>query len=123
MTRKLILLIAVFAIAGFAADVTGVWKGNMTMQDNPIEHTFVLKSAGNAVTGTLTVAGMGSEMKIEDGKIDGDKISMAVTMEFGKITFSGTVSGDEMKLSIGMDGGGPGGPGGDAMQLTVKRAK
>ena len=64
-------------------------------------------------------------MKIEEGKIDGDKVSFAVNMEFGKLTYSGTFTDDTLKLKMSFGGGAAGGPGGDmpAMEITCKRQK
>jgi hypothetical protein len=64
--------------------------------------------------------------------VEGDKISFTLSFDGGggemKIAHEGTVKGDEIKLSVKMEGGpggssgpggGPGGPGG----ITLKRAK
>lgn len=122
--RKAILLLAVLSLSAFAADVTGSWKASMETPNGSMEFTFVLKADGNVVTGAMQTQ-MG-EMKIEDGKLDGDKISFAVSPgDFGKMTYSGTVKGDEMTLTMGFAGGqGPGG--GDMPQMppmVAKRAK
>ena len=105
--RKLFFLFALTAIAAFAADVTGSWKGSIETPNGNMDMTFVLKQTGAAVTGTIQ-SQMG-EQKIDDGgKMDGDKISFSMTMDFGKITYSGTVSGDDMKLNMAFAGGGGG---------------
>ena len=55
------------------------------------------------------------DVKIEKGKIDGDKVSFEINMEFGPMAYAGTVSGDEMKLSISVNG--------DATPVVLKRVK
>lgn len=106
--RGLLFLLAALAMVAFAADVdvTGNWKASVETPNGSMDLTYVLKSTGNVVTGTIQ-SQMG-EMKIDDGgKIDGDKISFSVTIEnIGKISYSGTVKGDEMTLNFTFGGGG-----------------
>jgi hypothetical protein len=80
---------------------------------------------------------MGNSNEIVDGTIDGNNISFAVKIDMMgnemKINYKGTVSGDEIKLTMsfeggmgGPGGGGPGGAGGGApkpMELIAKRQK
>jgi hypothetical protein len=73
---------------------------------------------------------MGGENPISDGKVEGENISFTVAMSFGgnemKIKYKGKVSGDEMTLSMemegGMGGGRGGGPGGgERPPIVAKR--
>ena len=101
--RKLIFLLAVFSLAAFAADVTGNWKASLDTPNGAMAFTYVLKSDGNAVTGVIQ-SEMG-DMKIDEGKLDGDNISFSVTVEnMGKMTYKGTVKGDEMTLTMSFPG-------------------
>ncbi len=103
----MLFLLAVLAAVAFAADVdvTGNWKASVETPNGSMDLTYVLKSTGNVVTGTIQ-SQMG-EMKIDEGKIDGDKISFSATIEnIGKISYSGTVKGDEMTLNFTFGGGG-----------------
>ncbi len=113
-----------------AADVTGKWtseregRGGETMTT-----TYVFKAEGTTLTGTVS-SPMGGENPIEDGKIDGDNISFTQKMSFGEnemtFKYKGTVAGDEIKLTLEIEGGmgGPGGgPGGKAIEMTLKRAE
>ncbi len=123
--RKLLMLLTLLALCAamaFAADVTGSWKGSFETPMGTMENTFVLKADGSTVTGTIQ-GGPGGELKIDDGKIEGDKISFSATMEFGTIKYSGTVTGDEMKLEMSFGGGGGRGEGMPPMQITAKRVK
>jgi len=119
--RKLILMLTVFSMAAFAADVTGNWKASLDTPNGAIEFTYVLKADGNVVTGTIQ-SQMG-DMKIDEGKLDGDNISFSATVEnMGKISYKGTVKGDEMTLTFTFAGG----QGGDmpAMPpIVAKRVK
>jgi hypothetical protein len=62
----------------------------------------------------VTIAEM--EGKIENGKLDGDKISFEVNIGPGKLAFEGTVAGDEMKLTVT-------GTSGNKYPLVCKRQK
>jgi hypothetical protein len=112
--RKLFFLMSLAAMAAFAADVTGSWKGSMETPMGTIENTFVLKADGANLSGSIQ-SQMG-ELKIEKGKIDGDKITFSASMEMGTLTYSGVVNGDEIKLTITF-GDMPG------MDMLVKRVK
>jgi hypothetical protein len=54
--------------------------------------------------------------KIEKGKLDGDTTSFEINIERGKISYEGTVAGDEMKLNVT-------GTTGSRMTLVAKRQK
>ena len=122
--KILVVFIAVLGVMmapAWGADITGTWKGSMDAMGQSMEFTFNFKADGNTFTGTTTGPG-GNESPVSDGKIDGDKISFTVKTT-GKmemtINYKGTVSGDEMDLTMEFDmsgmgappGGGPGGGG------------
>jgi len=118
--RKLILLLAVFSMAAFAADVTGSWKASIDTPNGAMELTYVLKADGTTVTGSVQ-SQMG-ELKIDEGKIDGDKISFSCTIEnMGKMTYSGTVKDDEMTLKFSFANAPDGMP--DMPPIVAKRVK
>ena len=152
--RTKILVLTVFVLSvmlssALGADIAGTWKGTREMmgQSMEVSLTFV-PDKGDAAKFTGTSPGrQGGENKIINGKIDGNNVSFTVETEGGmmaglKINYKGTVTGDEMKLTMEMDmsgvdfsamgGGGPGGggmggppPGGGRppMELTVKKVK
>ena len=77
-------------------DPTGTWKWSVEPGDQKRVVTLVLKLDGGKLTGTY---GSGTtEAKIEDGKIEGDEVSFAVSRVRGDRTFTtqykGKVSGD-----------------------------
>ncbi len=140
----LIVLLALISTA-WAADVNGKWiakvAGTQGQQDSEI--TLIFKAAGATFTGTLNNSMMPGDIEIKEGKIEGDKISFSLTRNFGqsdmKVVWKGTVSGDEIKFTRGIEGGmggpgggmggpggGTGGPGGGAPaspEIIAKRAK
>jgi hypothetical protein len=114
----LTMLIALAAMVQ-AADVTGKWTAQVPARDGGTrEQIFNFKSDGGSLTGTMT-GFQGNEIPLSDGKIDGNNVSFKAKVEFGgnsiEWTFTGVVSGDEMKLK--REGGrGP-------QEFTAKRVK
>lgn len=118
MTKWLIALIAAFALSASAADVAGTWKASVETPNGSFESTFTFKTDGAKLTGT--VASQMGEAQISDGKVEGDKVSFAVTRDMNgqtfKITYDGVVSGSEMKLTIHFPGRDEG------FEMTAKKA-
>jgi hypothetical protein len=115
-------LVGIFAIAAFAADVTGKWTAEVPGRGGNMQtNTFVFKQDGSKLTGTMD-GGRGGPAEISDGKVEGEDISFNVTRSFGdqsiKIAFKGKVSGDQIKFSRTMEGGRGGGP----VEFTAKKA-
>ena len=117
MTKKLLFvttILLVVAIAAFAADVSGKWTyeqpGRGGGPGRPV--TITLKQDGSKLTGQVPGMGRGGDnppppSEIQNGKVEGDKVSFEVVREFNgnKMTskYEGTVAGDEMKLKITRD--------------------
>jgi hypothetical protein len=117
MTKKLLFvttILLVVAIAAFAADVSGKWTyeqpGRGGGPGRPV--TITLKQDGDKLTGSVPGFGRGGAeapaMEIQNGKVDGDKISFETKMEFNGNTrvskYEGTVAGDEIKFKITREG-------------------
>jgi hypothetical protein len=88
-----------------AADVAGKWHAEFDTQIGTQKYTYEFKVAGDKVTGTAAFereTGKG-EVVLQDIKLDGDKIAFVEPLKVDdqeiSITYSGTVSGDEMKLT------------------------
>lgn len=116
MTKKLFfvttILLALTMVA-LAADVSGKWVYEQAGRGggNPVQVTLTLKADGASLTGNLSRPGRDGnvmEMPISDGKVDGSNISFKVTMQMGGNSmtseYSGTLSGDELKLKISRPG-------------------
>src|SRR3954447_13646561 len=101
--KWLIVLFALFAFTAAAADVTGTWKGSAETENGTIERTFIFKVDGNKLTGETT-SSMFGKSTISDGKIEGDTLSFTINVKFQdnemKLTYTGKVSGDTMKLHV-----------------------
>ncbi len=61
-------------------------------------NTFVFKAEGATLTGT--VAGGQDETAIKNGKISGDDISFTAERPFGTFTYTGKVTGAEIKFKV-----------------------
>jgi len=104
-----------------AADLLGRWTAEF---DSPIgvqKYVYEFKKAGDALTGEAThdhSMGKGT-VQLENVKVDGDKISfdepLAIEGNEITITYSGTLIGDELKLTRNVGDFG-------TEQLTAKRA-
>ncbi len=103
----------------YAADITGTWTGTMIAGDNPIPLTYNFKQDGAKLTGTVT--GPNGDLRLDDGKVDGDKVSFSVMVDMGgtptKFTGEGTIkSADEIVLKTTT-------PDFEAPPMTLKRSK
>lgn len=103
--RTLLMFVAAFAlftVSAFAASIDGKWTATMEGQNGPMTTTFNFKADGDKLTGT--VSGRNGDAPIEDGKIDGNNISFVRTMERNgekmQMKYTGTLSGDELKLKV-----------------------
>jgi len=114
--KKLILLCvamaALLSMTAAAADVNGKWKAEFTSPDGQQRvNTFTLKAEGGKLTGT--VAGAQDETPIQNGKINGDEISFSAERPFGTFNYKGTVSGNEIKFKVDVNG--------QNLEMTAKR--
>lgn len=74
----------------------GSWNVTLNTPMGAQAGTLILKANGDALEGTMT--GPQGEVALEEGKIDGDSLSWAITaaqMNM-KILFSATVDGDKI---------------------------
>jgi hypothetical protein len=108
-----IALVALMSLNLSAADIAGTWKGPMETPMGAMETTITIES-GPGVQGMVKTEFF--EAKIENGKLDGAKISFEINVEFGKLPYEGTVAGDEMKLNVT-------GPDGNKVAVNCKRQK
>jgi len=107
--KRLLLLIAVCALALSAADISGNWKATAEGPNGSMERTFVFKVDGSKLTGETTSSMLGKST-ITDGKVDGDDVTFTITVNFGgnemKLNYKGKVSGNEIKFTVESPAGG-----------------
>ena len=119
MLKKILSLAAVTTMLAAAADVSGKWVAQVPGRDGQTrETTYNFKADGAALKGTMS-GFQGNQIDISDGKVDGDKISFVVKMEFNgnaiEMKYSGVVAGDEIKMKRSTQRG--------DQEFTAKRAK
>lgn len=88
--KKLIfsLFLSIFSIVAFAQNpVDGNWKGSRETPNGTMEVNYSLKAEGNKLTGIWKT--QRGESPIEEGTIDGKKISFSVSFGDRKISFTG----------------------------------
>ncbi len=114
---KLLAIALLLAGSVFAADVDGKWTGTMSTPNGDIPVAFAFKADGAMLNGS-TSGPDGAEVKIADGKIDGENITFTVSIDFGGmplvLNYKGAVAKDQIKFTIEVAG--------MPFELTVKRA-
>jgi hypothetical protein len=129
MKTLTIIAVSLFLLCGaaMAADITGKYVAETKFtppnggEARIIKITFDLKSAGDAITGTVTGGGMRGggggaapaepppANPIKDGKLDGNKFTFKVTSQGrnGEVitVYAGTVEGDTLKGTSVREGG------------------
>jgi len=115
----LMLAAVVFTAApARAADVDGKWTGALDTPMGAINVGFTFKADGAALSGTTTGPD-GMEIAIKNGKIDGDKISFVVSIDFGGMAFdlnyTGVVKPEEVAMTLDVMG--------MPFQFSVKKSK
>lgn len=100
----LLALVAFFclSIVAFAADVDGKWTAEVPGRGgNTMTMTFTFKADGANLTGS--VANQMGENPIQNGKVDGDKISFEQVLNFNgnerHLKYTGTVKGDTIEMT------------------------
>jgi hypothetical protein len=116
---RLAFLLPLIALLLCAADVSGTWKGNFDYDGTDVPVTFNLKTVGSGLTGT--VEGLPTTpAEIHDGKVEGDKISFSVTIDYQgqnvKLVYEGKVDGGRIDFKFGTEDGSWG------TELTSKKA-
>jgi hypothetical protein len=88
-------------LTAFAADVTGIWTGQLTDRNGDIQDlSFRFSMKDNVLSGKMY--GDNESVPIQDARIDGNEITFSVTTELNgsttKFIYSGQINGDELTL-------------------------
>ena len=98
----LVLLVLLYAVPALAADVDGKWTGSLSTPNGDIVVGFEFKSDGATLTGSTTGPD-GAPVPIKNGKIEGNRITFLVSLDFGgmpiDLNYSGIVSPAEIKMT------------------------
>ena len=102
-----LVLMVLAAAPAHAADVDGKWTGSLDTPMGAVNVGFNFKADGATLSGTTTGPD-GGEIAIKNGKIDGDKISFLVSIDFGgmslDLNYTGVVKKDSVELTLDVMG-------------------
>jgi hypothetical protein len=109
MGSRLIVLVASFGLLVAAANVGGVWRGQMDLTGKgKRDVTLTLKQDGTKLTGSIgpspgTTRVHAGPAEIQDAKLDGDELSFTISTGFAdmpKWEFHGKADGDVLNFQI-----------------------
>jgi hypothetical protein len=90
------------ALAAFAADYSGTYKGDVDSSSGKIANTLVLKMSGSELTGTLT--NQFGVLPLQNGHVDGqDLFFVVIVKEEGdsfRMVYRGHIFSDEIQFKI-----------------------
>ena len=118
IVTALAVLVLGLAIPALAADISGQWTATFNTQVGEQHYTFTFKVDGEKLTGTAKSDN--GNVAIENGTVKGDDVSFVENLDYqGQklvITYTGKVSGDEIKFTRDVGGFGK-------EELVAKRVK
>jgi len=98
----LALGLLLLAAPAFAHDADGKWEGMIDTPMGAIPVGFTFKTDGATVTGT-SLGPDGAGVPIKNGKVDGNKISFSVDLDFGgmaiTLNYVGTAAPDKIAFT------------------------
>jgi len=96
------LALTLLAAPAFAHDADGKWEGMIDTPMGAIPVGFTFTTDGAALTGT-SLGPDGGAIPIKNGKVEGNKISFTVDLDFGGMAISlnyvGTAASDRIAFS------------------------
>src|SRR3954447_4986894 len=91
-----------WAIAAFAADYSGTYKGDVASSSGKVENTLVLEMSGSDLTGTLT--NQFGTLPLTDGHVDGQDLFFVVVVKEEadpfRMVYRGHIFVDEIQFKI-----------------------
>jgi hypothetical protein len=126
--KKLVMFCALLALTcmfTFGAAIDGKWTVETQGRNGAQTVTLTLQSDGSKLSGSLA-GGRGGSVAITEGKIDGTNVRFKV-VRAGRdggsqtTTYTGTLAGHDLKLTVTRGGGRGRGKGG--RELAFKRAQ
>jgi len=105
IARRLSVIVTLCVVAFaplHAADVDGKWSGSIDTPMGAIPIEFNFKADGATLNGSMGGPD-GGQIPIKNGKVDGNKISFNVSIDFGGMSldfaYTGTLSGETLQMS------------------------
>jgi hypothetical protein len=99
----IMLAVLLTVVHVFAADITGTWKASFDTQIGQQNYTYQFIVKGTTLSGKIQ-SEMGGTTEVQDGKVEGDKVSFVEVFKFEgneiQITYTGQItSDDEIKFT------------------------
>ena len=111
-----LLLIVLWATPARAADVDGKWAGSLSTPNGDVTLGFQFKADGATLTGSM-IGPDGTAIAIKNGKLDGNKLSFIVSIDFNGMMFDLSYTGIVNPETIQMTGDFAGMP----FEFTIKK--
>ncbi len=97
-----VLAMLTLSFVALAADASGKWAGEIAGGRGNQAVSFTFAASGSTLTGTMTTPR--GDAKIEDGKVDGDKITFTISQPGRdgatvKQTYTGNVGADSIEMT------------------------
>ncbi|HZQ92336.1 MAG TPA: hypothetical protein VFA60_11125 [Terriglobales bacterium] len=121
-TLALALALVSTLVLAYAVNVDGTWSGELhTREGGAFQVTLTLKAQGDKLTGTYGQGAM-EDVNIENGRLSGDTVTFSITRQVRdqqiKISYTGKVEGNTMKLTSQREGSQRPGP-----EVTLTKQK
>jgi hypothetical protein len=87
--KKAIAVVLLLTMNAMAEDLTGKWSGAFKVDgsDHDVSQLFIFKQEGNKLTGSGG-PDQSEQYPIENGRVDGDRVSFEITTGEWKFTYS-----------------------------------
>ena len=96
--RRLLVALALSALALFPADISGTWTASVKLDAGSGSATFVLKQTGDTLAGTYSGVLGNADVK---GSIKGNQAEWSFdNADAGRISYKGTVEGSTIKGTV-----------------------
>lgn len=121
-TLALALALVSTLVLAYAVNVDGTWSGELhTREGGAFQVTLTLKAQVDKLTGTYGQGAM-EDVNIENGRLSGDTVTFSITRQVRdqqiKISYTGKVEGNTMKLTSQREGSQRPGP-----EVTLTKQK
>ena len=104
MKRFVALLLFLITASAMAADLNGTWSGSFKPEggEHDIPQLMTLKQQGNVLTGN-TGPNSGEQYPIENGKVEGNKVTFQVTTGEWKFNYNLTSDKETLEGVLKLD--------------------